>query len=348
MPIKLISYLACCAFLFGCSSYTESLKTLNEIHQTPASIDAPSENKGENRFLEYAGALVIDEEVEEIEDPVELCLDCIEEIREEGADSEIERSRSLVVLSRCAIRSPSQIVRAAAMKALIHLFSEESLENVKRPGLEVEKEALNRDLNLFMGLHDREVSPEGLSDQEIEQYLKLANRFGDLRFLNAMSAWKTLDLLVVKTAAMARTQACVEIWEKVSRKMNIWTFYLTTLEATRDPSEVVRDTALSSFFLFPLEFFLEDLKLEIKYNYFLQAPLHRIKITSNLLKMADKPEDIGLDIIKYVASDIKFAQSGVAHHSVALLKKLTGINEEDPEFWDAWWGEFLITHAGDR
>ena len=93
---------------------------------------------------------------------------------------------------------------------------------------------------------------------------------------------------------------------------------------------------------------LRDPLLEnLEYNRYLDDPLHRIHMIRKLKALEGRPETINMRILEFVVGGLEYSHAGVSYHSVEFLKDFTGMEKDDPGFWQDWWKEYLVEHAGE-
>ena len=64
--------------------------------------------------------------------------------------------------------------------------------------------------------------------------------------------------------------------------------------------------------------------------------------------VAEDPETLGTAALGYaVTTATRSANPGAVYHAKALLKQVTGLDEDNPGFWIEWWNEYLPEHAGE-
>ncbi len=110
----LVSFMA--ILLGGCASTSGAIDILEKIHRPPegeVSISRSTES-----IHRYNKAIEIDSISLEIEDPVSFCRDQVKILRHAGYSSLDERGKGVAVLCYVAVRSPSALVRADALRAL--------------------------------------------------------------------------------------------------------------------------------------------------------------------------------------------------------------------------------------
>jgi hypothetical protein len=133
--------------------------------------------------------------------------------------------------------------------------------------------------------------------------------------------------------------------------LNLQLLYLTILHGLRDPQEVVRDTALHCLFTFPMATIRRDLADLLDRNFYFTSyemdkyPLHRILVSRKLKARVETPSDLGIRLLGHVGAGLKSAHAGISSHAVQIFQKITGIENDDPRFWDKWRAEYVLKHA---
>jgi hypothetical protein len=292
--------------------------------------------------LEYTAVVSGDE----IDAPVDFCLSAIEELEEEGYDDGIEKAPMTYILCLTASRSPSKLVRARAMRALRKIFLLQASEF--RPlkaeaALEDFKDNLEKLALLF---RDR-IAPARVDADGWETYLTLVRYFGFAGVYRARWAREALKVVGRTQPFGAPDPSYLETYRETVEALNLQAFYLTAVEGLLDRETIVRTEAIESLFIFPWNAVRRPLLENLEYNRLLLDPVHRIHLTRKLKAAAYRLETIEREILKYVVGGLAYSHAGVLHHSIDFLKNATGIATDDPGFWQDWWEDYVVKHAGD-
>jgi len=335
--------------IISCASYHESAGALRDIHKTPVIDSSLSKDNVQLNFMEYAPSIEIDGYSEEIEDPVGFCFDCLEDLTDYDFSDEFDKSCCVCILSMTSIKSPSMLVRARALQTLRTYFKEEDTAQLIIKRKLVDEQEFENNLQNLLILHDKIAPDKGLNPEEKQFYLSLLRYFGSSGYLlRAGTSWKTLTALC-SCNLTALDEDLKAAWNETLKQLNIQTFYNTVIDSFKDPEHLVRQTAISLFFLFPFNLTRPDLEGALQYNFYMMStekyPMHRIQIIQELMARVKNPEELGLKLIGSIASNLGYSHSGVAHHATQLLSKITLIDNDDPLFWGAWWKEYLLKHA---
>lgn len=335
----------------ACTSVPEVLRDLDAIHREPVVLSYQDEESRMGRFMEYASNVEEDGELEEVEDPVEYCLDCIQDLEEADFDSQVDRSVAVCTLSRTARRSPSRLVRASALKTLRNLFTLEEAKGFVRIRSGLDEQEFKEKAEELGAFYAGRGEGGTLNKAEKEACLLLIAHFSGLGDMRAETASMILNDLVIRFAPQEEDEQIRSAWEDTAQHLNIQLLYLTIFHTLRDPQEVVRETALHALFAFPLATIRRDLADLLDRNFYFNSremdkyPLHRILISRKLRVRVETPSDLGIRLITHMGAGLKSAHAGVSSHAVKIFQKITGIENDDPRFWDKWRAEYVMKHA---
>ena len=341
----------------ACTSLEESVRELEAIHRAPVTLSAFAAADGRGEFMEYASALEEDDgDWDDVENPVEFCLDAVENIADGDFDSPWVRARAISVLAFTSRKSPSSLVRSSALRALSNLLSKEAAV-FSTPEVPEKQPPWTERMDKVRWLRgridrDREAAQEkGRTPEERAEYLALIEAFGTLAGVRPLEAWSVLRSVVADLAPGETDPAALEAFAKTGARLETYVFYLVMADALGDRNEIVRYTAIDALFLFPMDTVQPLLELALDRNWFLRTvsvhkyPLQRIQILKHLFRRAESPEDLSLKILLAAAESLDKAESGVAPHAVDLFRKITGLNETEASFWQDWWVEYLSRNA---
>ncbi len=295
------------------------------------------------RFFVYA----LSYDGDAVDDPVEFCLEAIEDLGEGDFDDALEKAPAVRILCLTARRSPALLVRASAYRALRRLLARDAV-HYRTPPLEAAPEDFAANLDRLRTLSAESRASGWVNTENFERYLTLIRYFSKVTLFDAAEALEVLQALV-SSASVAPSDG--EILTALRASLDlvvIPTFFLTPVAGLGDhKSEIVRQEAIDSLFLFPWEAVKGPLAANLEFNPMLRSPQDRIHILCALKVIADRPETIGLKVLRHVAEGLKYVDPGVMYHSMDLFRTMTGLDEDDPAFWQAWWEDYLLKHAGD-
>ena len=330
--------------LFACASPYEDVFALRGIHR-PLKKDEACVNKPAHGFFRFREAVPEEPggDPEEVEDPVSFCLDRIENLS--GFAFEPDRSGAAIVSVLCftAERSPSALVRAAALKALGKL-----LDGLEPPAEEppprekgaekpqdLEKEWKTLLSSLPGGAEDL---PPGLR-AEMDALL---GSFAAVSFSSAREAWETLSLFSGENGFLEEDPALRKALASAVTAVAGRAFLLTLKDALFDTSPIVVREAVDALIPFPARDIMPSLARLMAGCY---DPLLRVHVLEALEERGLKPVDLGGEMMTQVRRSLDFTDAGVVYHAVELFKALTGMENDDPGFWKKWWSRYLTEHA---
>ena len=335
----LLILLAAGLCLCACTSFHEAVHTLEGLQKEPSEPDLVKEVDPI-----HEGYLVFTDRLngKEVKKPEEEALDALEVIRDHGFDTNEERIDTLPLLCKTAGRSPAALVRAASFRTLDRVVGA-SLSRFRPPMLSARAEEYDARVRRL-----RALSAEGSSQEErnfVEPLLVYFTKVSAQRAALALSALEALRLLDDLEKAENTSD---ERLERTRLEVTLQAVLLTTLEGLRDRDRTVRLEAVNLLFRFPWETVRLPLAENLEWNPYLLEPAMRTRILRRLKAAADRPETVGLKVLKQVARGLDFADPAVLWRTVDLFRALTGLQESDPEFWRDWWKEYLLQHAGDQ
>jgi hypothetical protein len=339
----LIILLGLSCLAVSCASYQESLVALEVVHREPAMPPGGGENPMHSTFMEYAD--MVGEEV--IDEPIEYCLDNISVIKDHSYGSEVEKNTALFVLDLTARRSPSQVVRSASVRAVRLLYTED-MEEYDPPTVEPEPEPFQKNMEQLRLLFNKGAPPDGRTPEEEAEYVALIDYLGVLALDPQGAVWKEARWIFLELARNEESDEAEEAFESAARRLNDRAAFRLSFIGLIDPAEVVRQEAIDLFFLFPWDYIKPLMAASIDRNQYLKAPTHSIHILMKLKLVAKDPETLGTAALGYaVKTATQSANPGAVFHAKALLKQVTGLDEDNPGFWINWWAEYLPEHAGE-
>lgn len=343
--IAIILGLVPCLFS-SCASYKEAVQSLEKIHREPVAVAPSAAPDMVHSFLEYASAVDEDGEWVKIEDPVDYCLTQIQTITDYDFQEEMDKSAAACILCMTANRSPSQLVRASAVRSLIVMLGPDAakftLSQVKADPKELEER-----LGKLKLLFDIGRTQGGREEAAQQDYLATIMFFGRIRMDRAEVAWKLLKAVILDLGRHERDHAALSAFRSAAERMNRQAFFRTLLEAMADPSDVVRSMAVGALFLFPMDVIRPVLSSALEQNLYMQAPVHRIEILKGLKEKAAGPRIMGFSLLDHTVNSLRSGHAGVVQHALNLLREVTGIQEDNPGFWIDWWRTYRIKHADD-
>lgn len=339
----LILLLAVSSLAVSCASYQDSLVALEVVHREPAMPPGGGDNPMQTSFMEYAGR--IGDEV--IDEPIEYCIDQIEVLKDYSYGSEVEKNTALFVLDMTARRSPSQVVRAAAVRA-VHLIYTAAMEAYSPPTVKPESDAFQKNMESLRQLYGKGAPPDGRTLLEEEEYLALIEYLSVLALDPQGEVWTEARWVFLELARNEESEEAEEAFETAARRLNDRAVFRLSFTALLDPAEVVRQEAIELFFFFPWEYVRSLMAASLDRNLYLMSPAHSIHILMKLKLVAKDPETLGTAALGYaVLTATRSANPGAVFHAKELLKQVTGLNEDNPGFWTNWWQEYLPEHAGE-
>jgi hypothetical protein len=328
---------------FACASDWTAVSALEAVHKERSPQAVQVDQARYAGFLEYA--TTFDED--ELEDPVDFCLDYIEELVDEEYAFETAKFEPVYVLCVLARRSPSKLVRTRSLRALRELYGDGTIPyelNTVRPRPEdLESHAL-RLIALVEEGEDPEARFTVWQQFVISEVEYLASQSAGLND----AAWNVLRRTSALVDARRIDADLLPDLEAAFRHLGQQIVFLAVHDAMVDPEEVVRQEAVALFFLFPWDAIDRSLSLSLERNLYLKAPIQKILVLDRIKEKADRPEILDLKVMNYIIESLRYqAHAGVVHHGVQLLKRITGLEENDPGFWLIWWDEYLLEHADD-
>jgi len=342
--------LTACVLFASCSTYRESVSALENVHREPVNRLVVSRSS-KMPVMEYCPFAVVRGENIAVEDPAGFCMEEIGKLAEYEYESDLDMSEAVYILCKTARRSPSQLVRATALKALRKILGNDAHVYIPSHVI-VGHEKLEAILNT---LRPRFVESEGNREtaaETDEEYLAGIRRLGEISFSKADAAWKIIQMVFVNWAPLEKNSTAKTALEDAAARVNLNCFYLTTMESMTDPGGIVCAEAIENLFLFPWEATAMFVSAFLEADIYWNSPQCSIAILEKIEEFADSPEEIGLEVLTQVASLTSPMHAGVSYgvnyHALAVLKKATGIDKDDTEFWQKWCYDYRVKHAGEE
>jgi len=335
----------CCLHLGACAGYRDAMRTLEAIHRAPASERV--EEAGPARADRFDFAEIVDDD--EIKEPVPYALDRIETIADHGFSTESSKLEAVLLLRSVALRSPSLLVRARALRALGALLPASFTGTQEEPVDALDEETWNENAGRLAGLTSGARDAQARSPGWDREALATVGFFAQYALALDASIVGLLREVVDALREEDLEDEDAETLERAAVDLEGTLVFLTAHEALIDPVEIVRSEAIALFFRFPWRLIQAPLIAHVLNNTYWRAPLHKIDVLKRIKDRGDRPENLDIRVMQFVAESLKYqAHAGVVSEGVELLKRITGLDEDDPGFWLAWWDEYLLNHAGER
>lgn len=334
------TYLVCFLFLFlaSCTSLDESIDALWEIH-SPHDKDSILVERKYGRFLTYTDT--IGEKT--INDPVDFCLEHIEDIADASLSREITRFKAIHALSLSALRSPAAKVRCSAVRSMRKIYSEQ-VTRYQRSVQATEPDLYAEKYGRMVEIFNSKRIPESAPDVWMDEYLPLLQYFTIHRPIRLDYLWQVISELFKHVPVADLDDPMIEAFNEAALRLGTQLTLLTVHQAQMDPDAQVRQEAIDLFFLFPWEtvrFYLPE------WADYLQAPSHQIKIMDHILDKKDRPDTIDVAVVSVARKVLlNSINAGEHFHAIRLLQTLTGKKEAERDFWIDWCKQFVLEHAG--
>lgn len=331
------------ALAISCSSSGEAVDALEKIHglDGDVAIDATGDGESAPAPLVYRTAITLygEDEPEEIEDPVAFCREQIASLGESKFESQKERGSIVAILAFAALRSPSSLVRADAVKVLTIICRDE-LAGWSRTGDAVDPAAqIEQFRSICTPGTGSGIATAGKARDELAALYRF---FQGARFERSSEALALLDILTGTDGPADGNDFLRGRSEEAIRAVAAETFFLTARQALFDPAPVVRHEAVDAFCLFDLPLIVPALTDLMEH---MTTPLLRIRVLKNLKTKKPSPVGLGPALMTQVAVTLEYSDPSAIFHAVELLKAMTGTENSDAGFWRAWWKEYLVKHV---